>query len=248
MRWTRSEIRVIVFDWGGTLCGASREREVMTACAEATVAAARRAGLPVRPEAVGQLLKLVRDYASRPAEPPEYREYDVRAVLAEWLRNACSLSATDGALDAILTACWERWIGCLDTFAGVPQAMERLAEAGYVLGLMSNTAAPAWACEKELSRLGLDRHLRFAEFSSRLGRRKPHPAVYEAVMEHARSHCPGAIPGKVLFVGDTPEADVVGPNRAGMRTALVGSAVVPADVQPDLQVAAVPDLLSYLEV
>lgn len=248
VRWTRSDIRVIVFDWGGTLCGASRERDVMAGCAEATVEAARRAGLPVRPEAVGQLLSLGRDYASRPVEPPEYREYDVRAILAEWLRGVCGPSPMDGTLDGILTACWERWIGCLDTLAGVPQMMERLAAAGYVLGLMSNTAAPAWACEKELNRLGLDRHLRFAEFSSRLGRRKPHASVYKAVMEHARTHCPRILPGEVLFVGDTPEADVAGPARAGMRTALVGSAVLPADVRPDLQVSAVPDLLKHLEV
>ncbi len=202
----------------------------------------------MRPEAVVQLLSLGRDYATRPVEPPEYCEYDVRAVLAEWLRRACGLSASDGTLDGILTACWQRWIGCLDAYEGVPQAMERLAGAGSVLGLMSNTAAPAWACEKELNRLGLDRHLRFAEFSSRLGRRKPHPSVYEAVMEHARKHCPGVLPGEVLFVGDTPEADVDGPARAGMRTAFVGSAVLPADVQPELQVAAMPDLLNHLEV
>ncbi len=248
MRWTRSDIRVIVFDWGGTLCGVSREHEVMSGCTEATVSAARRAGLALGPEAADQLLTLCRGYASRPAAAPEYREYDTRAVLAEWLRSAWGIHALDGVLDDMLTACWEQWIGCLDAYEGVPQAMERLARAGYVLGLMSNTAAPAWACLKELDRLGLNRHLRFAEFSSRLGRRKPHPSVYAAVMAHAREQCPGVLPGQVLFVGDAPEMDIAGPARAGMHTALVGSAALPADVKSDLRMVAVPDLLNHLEL
>jgi putative hydrolase of the HAD superfamily len=52
--------------------------------------------------------------------------------------------------------------------------------------------------------------------SARLGVEKPHPESYAAAIEAA-----GCEPVEILFVGDTYEADVAGPERAGMRALLV---------------------------
>jgi putative hydrolase of the HAD superfamily len=52
--------------------------------------------------------------------------------------------------------------------------------------------------------------------SARLGVEKPHPDSYAAAIAAA-----GCAPGEILFVGDTYEADVAGPERAGMRALLV---------------------------
>jgi len=52
--------------------------------------------------------------------------------------------------------------------------------------------------------------------SARLGVEKPHPESYDAAIAAA-----GCAPGEILFVGDTYEADVAGPERAGMRALLV---------------------------
>jgi putative hydrolase of the HAD superfamily len=52
--------------------------------------------------------------------------------------------------------------------------------------------------------------------SARLGVEKPHPESYEAAIAAA-----GCAPGEILFVGDTYEADVAGPERAGMQALLV---------------------------
>jgi putative hydrolase of the HAD superfamily len=52
--------------------------------------------------------------------------------------------------------------------------------------------------------------------SARLGVEKPHPDSYAAAIAAA-----GCEPGAILFVGDTYEADVVGPERAGMQALLV---------------------------
>jgi putative hydrolase of the HAD superfamily len=52
--------------------------------------------------------------------------------------------------------------------------------------------------------------------SARLGVEKPHPDSYAAAIEAA-----GCAPGEILFVGDTYEADVAGPERAGMLALLV---------------------------
>jgi putative hydrolase of the HAD superfamily len=52
--------------------------------------------------------------------------------------------------------------------------------------------------------------------SARLGVEKPHPEAYSAAIEAA-----GCAPGEILFVGDTYEADVAGPERAGMQALLI---------------------------
>ena len=52
--------------------------------------------------------------------------------------------------------------------------------------------------------------------SARLGVEKPHPETYAAAIAAA-----GCEPHEILFVGDTYEADVAGPERAGMQALLV---------------------------
>jgi putative hydrolase of the HAD superfamily len=52
--------------------------------------------------------------------------------------------------------------------------------------------------------------------SARLGVEKPHPESYLAAIAAA-----GCAPAEILFVGDTYEADVAGPERAGMQALLV---------------------------
>ncbi|MDX6617673.1 MAG: hypothetical protein QOK36_59 [Gaiellales bacterium] len=52
--------------------------------------------------------------------------------------------------------------------------------------------------------------------SARLGIEKPHREAYTAAIAAA-----GCAPSEILFVGDTYEADVAGPERAGMHALLV---------------------------
>ena len=48
--------------------------------------------------------------------------------------------------------------------------------------------------------------------SCKVGAIKPEPAIYAAVLDSLQIE-----PGKVLFVGDTPRADIEGPRAAGMK-------------------------------
>jgi FMN phosphatase YigB (HAD superfamily) len=49
-----------------------------------------------------------------------------------------------------------------------------------------------------------------------VGSRKPEAAIFLAA-----AACLHLAPERILFVGDTPEADIVGAHRVGMRTAWV---------------------------
>ena len=78
---------------------------------------------------------------------------------------------------------------------------------------------------------------------------KPHPAFFDCTQDKS-----GLDVGDILFVGDSPEHDVLGGYSAGMRTALiVEPGVQPplqtgkAQVAPDHQIGALADLLLLLE-
>jgi HAD superfamily hydrolase (TIGR01549 family) len=76
--------------------------------------------------------------------------------------------------------------------------------------------------------------------SAEVGMRKPNPRIYELMIEMLRVE-----PEKVLFVGDTPREDVLGPKRAGMRIVWVnkrGDPLPEGIPVPDLTVSDLAEL------
>jgi putative hydrolase of the HAD superfamily len=63
--------------------------------------------------------------------------------------------------------------------------------------------------------MGIADRLDAAVFSSEVGKRKPHPAIFEAALEQL-----GVEPERSLFVGDRRFEDVRGAKEAGMTTVL----------------------------
>jgi len=243
---TLRDIEAVLFDWGGTLCDLSRELDTIVACSESAVACCVEDGLALPSDAVDRLMALPLERRALTGAPPEYWEYRERDMLREWLDRVGVHAVTEDRIARLSSAFWSPWIHCLDLYDGALEMLDVLRKRGFVLGLLSNVAAPPEFCERQLRRLGLLERLHFAEFSSRLGRRKPHPSVYDAALEHVRGHLPRMRPERVLFVGDTPEADVGGPARAGMRTALVHAREKPSDVPPDICLDRIADLPEFL--
>jgi 2-haloalkanoic acid dehalogenase type II len=119
--------------------------------------------------------------------------------------------------------------------------LERLDRAGLRLGLLSNA-------DEDFLQSALARgRLRFSmiQSSESLRAYKPHRAVFVAACE--RLACE---PGALLYVGDSPYADVSGAHNAGLRTAWVrrGEAeAYPERVpQPDLMVTSLAELADLL--
>jgi putative hydrolase of the HAD superfamily len=100
------------------------------------------------------------------------------------------------------------------SFPDVGPALERLRRAGFSMRVASNFDGRLRSVAAGLPELA-----RFVEtlvISSELGYRKPHPAFYAAAC--AALELP---PHQVLCVGDDPENDVLGPERAGLRGILI---------------------------
>jgi HAD superfamily hydrolase (TIGR01549 family) len=85
----------------------------------------------------------------------------------------------------------------------------------YRMGLLSNFDDSRTGREILLD-TGVSHLFDAVIISADVGLRKPHPRIFARMLEML------AIPARdVLFVGDTPDHDVAGPMRAGMRTAWI---------------------------
>lgn len=95
----------------------------------------------------------------------------------------------------------------------LPGTLETLAvlKKSYRLGLLSNfTHGPA--ARGIIEGLGLSEFFEVVLISGELGFRKPHPLVFDRLMEHLR------LPkDQILFVGDDPDADIAGAKHAGIQ-------------------------------
>jgi putative hydrolase of the HAD superfamily len=119
---------------------------------------------------------------------------------------------TDRAYEAAveMTRAWEQAHN-FDLFDDVPPVLADLRERGLKLGLVSNTG-------RDVEEFLAHHNLRFdAALSSRVhGRVKPHPTIFQAVLD--RLEVPAE---RAAMVGDSPEDDLEGARALGMHAFLV---------------------------
>jgi 2-haloalkanoic acid dehalogenase type II len=193
------------------------------------------------------------DPADEGAEPPTRRWPTERALngpLPPWhsqweiWRRQFLAAARAHDLDADPDAAADRFRDALSIAPAYPEAhhtLEVLAQRGYVLGLLSN--ADEDFLQSALSRA----RLRFSviQTSESLRAYKPHRAVFLATARRL-----GLQPHEVLYVGDSPYADVTGARNAGMPVAWIRreETALPDHLQPpDITIASLAELTQVLE-
>jgi putative hydrolase of the HAD superfamily len=119
-------------------------------------------------------------------------------------------------------ALWHAARNQLEPFADVVPALETLKRR-YRLATLSNGNA-------DLAKIGLAHHFEVTLSAGALGCAKPDARAYARLADVLTLK-----PAEILFVGDEPHADVVGPRTAGMQTVWVNRAGV---VWPDALPAA----------
>ncbi len=87
-------------------------------------------------------------------------------------------------------------------------ALERLSKA-FRLGVISNGFADVRA-------IGIDHHFETVVSAHEVGVSKPDPRIYAACVERM-----GLAPAQMLYVGDDPHNDIIGPSAAGLRAAWI---------------------------
>ncbi len=116
---------------------------------------------------------------------------------------------------------------CLDAYAweavnstvGFPDApvmLKLLQDHGIKVGIVTNAHQPMWLRDIEMRTHGLLDYFPTCRISAAdIGYLKPHPAIFQAAL-----NCTGTNPSETVFVGDDPEADIVGAQAAGLLAVL----------------------------
>ena len=245
------KVRVIIFDWGGTIVRVARQTETCQPCVDAAIAWMRSAGIALPAEAADDLQRRIAEVMASHERLDDLREVVTGAMFQAWADAQGLVLPEGGFLGELVEAFWRPWVGCLDVLGNGLGTLRTLAARGYTIALVSNCAVSPACCRTELERLGLAPLLAFSLFSSELGVRKPHDEIYRRALAEARTAAPGLQANEVLFIGDTPAADVDGPARHGMKTALVRTGNWKGSTdeltrQPDLILGSIDELPAVL--
>lgn len=227
---TALSVPCVALDFGGAIARPGRSPR-----GEDVAAALRdRLGLPVPPglpQAVDQAKT-----AAKAAYRDSGQQTSWPGILAAAARTAGARIPDPGELAAAL---WDIVPdSAVDPAAAT--AVQALRGRGHVLVLACNTRRPLASRRQTLAAAGIEGCFAALVLSSELGAAKPDPRFYAAVLAAASEHA-GCGPGGVVFAGDTPEKDVAGPVRAGMRAVLIH----PGPGAPEELPAGVP-VLSHL--
>jgi HAD superfamily hydrolase (TIGR01509 family) len=150
-----------------------------------------------------------RDYA---AGRPE--EVEIAAIYDTALRGL-GLRLEPALIERVMELEQDGWLNSVHAGPDVISTLEALRRRRLRLGVVSNAAYLPRLMKGQLAALGLARYFEALTFSSEVGVRKPHPAIYADALKKI-----GAEASQTLFVGDRVREDVQGPKALGMKAVL----------------------------
>ena len=227
-------LRAALFDWGDTLMEFRFDAELMDSAFRAGLEALGRDDLAPADE--------VRAYFREQFEPLFWlpgtlEEIEYPGVIRETLAHY-GVEVSDGELDRFLEAEHEAWQPARVLGSTTHALLESLRSRGLKLGLVSNAFDPGWLLRRDLEQMGIAERIDFAVFSSEVGKRKPHPEIFERALTAL-----DAAADESLFVGDRLLEDVRGAGELGMTT--VQALWFRADENPD---GAEPDHQAFTQM
>jgi putative hydrolase of the HAD superfamily len=201
-------LRAVLFDWGGTLMSDEWSDEIALEGHTAGLAALARDGLPD----AATFTRYLREHEAELFPLASEDEIDIAAVMAGSFREH-GAQLTDDDVRLFLQAAQDVWSSHYVLADSTHALLEALRARGLKLALVSNTASPLWLLQPILERQGIAERVDTIVLSSEVGKRKPHPAIFEHALREL-----GVDSSDALFVGDRLEADVLGASRVGMKT------------------------------
>jgi putative hydrolase of the HAD superfamily len=204
-------LRAVLFDWGDTLFHFAYDETLLESGWEAGLATLDRDGLPSPDETAARFRE---QYVPLLFVPGSVDEIEYPGMIRELLEGF-GIEIDDAALDRFLAAEHAAWEPARQLGAHTHALLDSLRDRSLATGLVSNAFDPGWLLHEDLARMGLEDRLDVAVFSSEIGKRKPHPAIFQAVLERL-----GVAPEEALFVGDRRYEDIRGAKELGMATVL----------------------------
>jgi putative hydrolase of the HAD superfamily len=167
-------------------------------------------------------------------------EIPIRAAFAE-----VGVELQDGQWSALR----QEFYGGIDEIvlprSGLKETLSGLQARGLQLGLISNTFWAADLHDRHLAEHHILEYLPLRIYSCDVPRVKPHPSVFAAAIDRLN-----ITPGEAVYVGDRPDVDIQGAQKAGWRGILIRSPYLDqslGDVVPDAIIDELADLIPALE-
>ena len=199
-------LQAVLFDWGDTLMRWEWQPELLDAGHAAGLRAIGREPAP-------SVTQRFRDaYLPLLWAPGTLEEVEYPALVRELLREE-GIEVGEEELAHFLEAEHAAWQPARQLAATTHALLESLRDRGLRLGLVSNALDPPELLHRDLEQLGVAERLDVAVFSSEVGWRKPHPAIFERALAEL-----DVAAGQALFVGDTIATDIAGAAGLGMHT------------------------------
>jgi putative hydrolase of the HAD superfamily len=214
-------LEAVLFDWGDTLMDFQFDEELMDR--------AFRAGLA----ALGQDALRADEIRAHFRErfeplfwvPGTLEEIEYPGMIRDALAHF-GVELTDEELDRFLEAEHAAWQPARVLGSTTHALLDSLRQDGLKLGLVSNAFDPGWLLRRDLEQMGIEQRIDVAVFSSEVGKRKPHPEIFETALAALE-----VAPERTLFVGDRLYEDIRGAGELGMTT--VQAVWFRADEHPD---------------
>ena len=226
----------VIFDWGGTLSAfAPIEMVDMWRLAAVHLAPGRE------DEMADRLCEVEARFWARTTSTQH------SGTLAELLAEASrelQVDVAEAILEEAAVRHLDAWTPHIRHDPDAVPTLEALRDRGLATGLLSNTHWPRPFIERFLERDGLVELIDARLYTSELPYMKPHPSVFEAVLEAVGC----SDPAKAVFVGDRPLDDISGAKGVGMRAVLRPNPDLPTHpVEPDARIEALPELIDLID-
>ncbi|HKT43462.1 MAG TPA: HAD family hydrolase [Gaiellaceae bacterium] len=199
-------LAAVLFDWGDTLMRWAWEPELLAVGHDAGLRALGREPVPAMTERFREA------YLPLLWVPGTLEEVEYPALVRKLLGEE-GIEVTDDELERFLEAEHAAWQPARMLASTTHALLEALRDRGLKVGLVSNALDPPPLLHRDLEQMGVAERLDVAVFSSEVGWRKPHPAIFERALDVI-----GVPAEETLFVGDTLATDVAGASALGMHT------------------------------
>jgi putative hydrolase of the HAD superfamily len=202
-------VDAVLFDWGDTLFHFAYDEALLEGGWEAGLATLDRDELPGHDESAARFRER---YMPLLWVPGSVDEVEYPEMIRELL-SGFGVDLADDELRRFLEAEHAAWDPARQLGAHTHALLDSLRSRGLRTGLVSNAFDPGWLLHRDLERMGLGERLDVAVFSSEVGKRKPHEAIFQTALERL-----GVAPERTVFVGDRRYEDVRGAKELGMTT------------------------------
>ncbi|MEO8290868.1 MAG: HAD family hydrolase [Gaiellaceae bacterium] len=233
-------VDAVLFDWGDTLFHFAYDESLLEAGWEAGLAAIGRDGLPDHNEAAARFRER---YFPLLWEPGVLEEIEYPGLVRECLAGL-GTDVSDEELERFLEAEHAAWDPARQLGNSTHALLDVLRDRGLKTGLVSNAFDPPGLLHRDLERMGLGARLDAAVFSSEVGLRKPHPAIFESALGLLEVE-----PTRAVFVGDRRYEDIRGSKALGMIAVQAYWFRADADergVEPDFEAFTPMDVLNIV--